>query len=94
MVAVENLGTAHGQGLVEGFNGKLRDELLAREQFDTLWEAKVLTERWRGHYNTVRPHSSLGYRAPAPEAIHPHSLASATPQQANGDSHEPSLGVT
>lgn len=87
-------GSPWENGSIESFNGKLRDELLAREQFDTLWEAKVLIDRWRGYYNTVRPHSSLGYRAPAPEAIHPHSLASATPQQANGDSHEPSLGVT
>lgn len=46
----------------ESFNGKLRDELLAREQFDTLLEAKVLIERWRRHFNSVRPHSSLGYR--------------------------------
>lgn len=45
--------------------GKLRDELLAREQFDTLLEAKVLIERWRRHYNAVRPHSFLSYRAPA-----------------------------
>ena len=48
----------------------LRDELLAREAFDTLLEAKVLIERWRQHYNTVRPHSALGYRPPAPEARH------------------------
>lgn len=67
----------------ESFNGKLRDELLAREQFDTLLEAKVLIERWRRHFNAVRPHSSLGYRPPAPEAIQPCSLASATPQRAN-----------
>ena len=39
--------------------------------FDTLLEAKVLIERWRVRYNTVRPHSSLGYRPPAPEAIVP-----------------------
>ena len=87
-------GSPWENGYVESFNGKLRDELLAREQFDTLLEAKVLIESWRTHYNTMRPHSSLGYRAPAPEAIYPHSLASATPQQANGDSLEPSLGVT
>jgi putative transposase len=70
-------------GYVESFNGKLRDELLAREQFDTLLEAKVLIERWRREYNTRRPHSSLGYRPPAPEAIEPRSFASATPQQTN-----------
>ena len=48
---------------------KLRDEVLDREIFDTLLEAKVLIERWRQEYNHIRPHSSLGYRPPAPEAI-------------------------
>ena len=68
-------GSPWENGYCESFNGKLRDELLAREQFDTLLEAKVLIERWRIHYNTVRPHSSLGYRPPAPEAIQPlHSV--------------------
>ena len=76
-------GSPWENGYVESFNGKLRDELLNREVFDTLIEAKVLIERWRRTYNTVRPHSSLGYRPPAPEAIQPCSLASATPQQAN-----------
>ena len=63
----------------EIFNGRLRDELLAREQSDTLLEAKVLIERWRRHYNTVRPHGSLGYRPPAPEAIQPLHFVPATP---------------
>jgi putative transposase len=61
-------GSPWENGYIESFNGKLRDELLDRELFDTLLEAKVLIERWRRHYNTVRPHSSLGYRPPAPEA--------------------------
>ena len=74
-------GSPWENGYVESFNGKLRDELLAREQFDTLLEAKVLIERWRREYNTRRPHSSLGYLPPAPEAIEPASFASATPQQ-------------
>ena len=56
-------------GFIESFNGKLRDELLNRESFDTLLEAKVLIERWRVHCNTVRLHSSLGYRPPAPETV-------------------------
>ena len=56
---------------MESFNGKLRDELLDREVFDTLLEAKVLVARRRRHYNQVRPHSSLGYRPPAPEAVLP-----------------------
>ena len=54
---------------MESFNGKLRDELLDREMFDTLLEAKVLIERWRREYNAVRPHSALGYRPPAPEVV-------------------------
>jgi len=62
---------------IESFNGKLRDELLNREIFETLFEAKVLVERWRVEYNTVRPHSSLNYRPPAPEAIRPKWLENA-----------------
>ena len=64
-------GSPWENGYGESFNGKLRDELLAREVFDTLLEAKVLVERWRRHYNMIRPHSALGYRPPAPEAIWP-----------------------
>ncbi len=56
-------------GFNESFNGKLRDELLDGEIFYTLAEARVLIEGWRRHYNTVRPHSALGYRPPAPETI-------------------------
>jgi transposase InsO family protein len=62
-------GSPWENGYIESFNGKLRDELLDREVFETLLEAKVLIEQWRVEYNTVRPHSSLGYRPPAPEAI-------------------------
>jgi hypothetical protein len=58
-------------GYSESFNSKLRDELLAGEQFSTLHEAKVLIEQWRRYYNAIRPHSSLGYRPPAPETILP-----------------------
>ena len=68
-------GSPWENGYVESFNGKLRDELLNREIFYTLLEAKVLIERWRQHYNQVRPHSSLGYRPPAPEAIAFEALA-------------------
>jgi putative transposase len=64
-------GSPWENGYIESFNGKLSDELLDGEVFDTLLEAKVLIERWRVLYNTVRPHSSLGYRPPAPEAIAP-----------------------
>ena len=64
-------GSPWENGYNESFNGKLRDELLNMEIFYTLKEAKVLIERWRRDYNTVRPHSSLGYRPPAPEASLP-----------------------
>jgi len=62
-------GSPWENGYVESFNGKMRDELLNREIFTTLEEAKVLIEQWRREYNQVRPHSSLGYRPPAPETI-------------------------
>ena len=61
-------GSPWENGYVESFNGKFRDELLNGELFYTLREAKVLIERWRKHYNQVRPHSALGYQPPAPEA--------------------------
>ena len=61
-------GSPWENGYIESFNGKLRDELLNLEIFTTLGEAKVLIEQWRREYNQVRPHSSLGYRPPAPEA--------------------------
>ncbi|MEL6396647.1 MAG: transposase, partial [Planctomycetota bacterium] len=62
-------------GYVESLNGKLRDELLDREVFETPLEARVLIERWRQHYNTVRPHSSLGYRPPAPQTVSPEACS-------------------
>ncbi len=61
-------GSPWENGYIESFNGKFRDELLNGEIFDTLIEAKVLIERWRQEYNRFRPHSSLGYKPPAPEA--------------------------
>lgn len=73
-------GSPWENGYVESFHGKLCDELLNGEIFDTLWEAKVLLERWRREYNGFRPHSSLGYRPPAPEAIWPMAVGfGATP---------------
>ena len=62
-------GSPWENGYIESFNGKMRDELLNREIFTTLQEAKVLIEQWRREYNHVRPHSARGYRPPAPEAI-------------------------
>jgi len=64
-------GSPWENGYIESFNGKLRDELLNGEVLDTLLETRVLTERWRREYNQIRPHSSLGYRPPAPETIAP-----------------------
>jgi putative transposase len=64
-------GSPWENGYNESFNGKLRDELLNREIFYNLKEAKVLIENWRKEYNSVRPHSSLGYRPPAPEVVQP-----------------------
>ena len=62
-------GSPWENGYIESFNGKLRDELLNGEIFTTLLEARVLLENWRREYNHIRPHSSLGYRPPAPQAI-------------------------
>ncbi len=62
-------GSPWENGYIESFNGKLRDELLDREIFNTLQEVHVLVERYRRNYNQVRPHSSLGYRPPAPETM-------------------------
>ncbi len=56
-------------GYSESFNSRFRDELLNGEVFNTLREAQVLIERWSHHYNTVRPHSALCYRRPAPESM-------------------------
>ena len=60
-------GSPRENGYCESFNGKLRDEFLKREIFYSLKEARILIEQWRQHYNTKRPHSSLGYRPRAPQ---------------------------
>jgi transposase InsO family protein len=62
-------GSPWENGYIESFNGKLRDELLNREIFTTLTEARVLIEQWWEEYNHIRPHSSLGYQPPVPEAV-------------------------
>jgi putative transposase len=69
-------GSPWENGYIESFNGKMRDELLNGEIFDTLVEAQVLIEQWRREYNHVRPHSALGYRPPAPEVVQMPNLAS------------------
>jgi len=68
-------GSPWENGYIESFNGKLRYELLNGEIFDTILEARVVIEAWRRHYNTMRPHSALGFRPPAPEAYKPLQLA-------------------
>ena len=72
-------GSPWENGYIESFNGKLRDELLNGERFTTLLEAQVLIANWRQHYNQLRPHSALGYRPPAPEAVLPPGLMSPPP---------------
>ena len=62
-------GSPWENGYVESFNGKLRDELMNAEVFNTLKEAQTLIEQWRVHFNTMRPHSFLGYWPPAPEVV-------------------------
>lgn len=70
-------GSPWENGYIESFNGKFRDELLNGEIFDTILEARVVTEQWRKYYNTLRPHSSLGYSPPAPETFIPYHVANA-----------------
>ena len=67
-------GSPWENGFVESFNARLRDELLDGEIFTSLREAQVIIESWRNHYNTVRPHGSIGYKPPAPE-VFLHGLA-------------------
>ena len=69
-------GSPWENGYIESFNGKLRNELLNGEIFTTLLEAQVLIEQWRQEYNQIRPHSSLGYRPPAPRTIIPYDEGS------------------
>ncbi|MGB7283640.1 MAG: IS3 family transposase [Candidatus Acidiferrum sp.] len=72
-------GSPWENGYCESFNGKLRDECLNGEIFYTLREAQVVIEKWRVHYNTLRPHSALGYRPPAPAAFAPQMAALRSP---------------
>ena len=62
-------GSPWENGYIESFNARLRDELLNGEIFYSLKEAQIIIEQWRNHYNTKRPHSSLGYKPPASESI-------------------------
>jgi len=73
-------GSPWENGFIESFNARLRDELLDGEIFYSLKEAKIVIESWRRHYNTLRPHGSLGYKAPAPEVFVPALAARAAAQ--------------
>ena len=73
-------GSPWENGFIESFNARLRDELLDGEIFYTLAEAKIIVESWRRHFNTLRPHGSLGYKPPAPEVFVPAMTARATAQ--------------
>ena len=66
---LEDLASLAATENLRSDNGKLQDELLEREGFDTLLETAVLIVRWRQHTNTIRPHSALGYRPPAPPGV-------------------------
>ncbi|HEV2361754.1 MAG TPA: integrase core domain-containing protein [Acidimicrobiales bacterium] len=61
---VEN-GSPQQNSFVERFNGTMRDEVLRREEFDSLTEARVVLRAWVEEYNTVRPHRRLGMMTPA-----------------------------
>jgi len=84
-------GSPWENGYVESFNARLRDELLNGEIFYSLKEAQIIIESWRRHYNAIRPHASLGYKAPAPEVFMP-GLA-AWPPALNGGAPAAMLGL-
>jgi transposase InsO family protein len=82
-------GSPWENGYVESFNARLRDELLNGELFYSLREAQIIIESWRVHYNTKRPHASLGYRPPAPEVFVP--AMAARPSKPTGVAQRPTL---
>ena len=73
-------GSPWENGYCESFNGKLRDECLTGEIFYSLLEAQIVIEQWKAQYNTLRPHSALGYRPPAPAAGNPYPPPRTVPQ--------------
>ena len=75
-------GSPWENGYCESFHGKLRDECLNGEIFYSLREAQVVIEKWRVVYNTLRPHSALGYRPPAPAACSPWGVNPTSPPMA------------
>jgi putative transposase len=89
-------GSPWENGFIESFNARLRDELLDGEIFYSLAEARIVIESWRRHYNTERPHGSLGYKPPAPEVFIPafaaraacHTPPATPPARARRANHE------
>ena len=80
-------GSPWENGFIESFNARLRDELLDGEIFYSLKEAKIVIESWRRHYNTLRPHGSIGYKPPAPEVfVSAMSVRAAPPPQPTASS--------
>ena len=73
-------GSPWESGFIESFNARLHDELLDGEIFYSLKEARIMIDSRRRHYNTLRPHESLGYKPPAPEVFVPAIAARAAPQ--------------
>jgi len=82
---METRGSPWENGYIESFNSKLRDELLNREIFTSLTEAKILVGQWCKEYNQVRPHSALNYPPPAPESTLPSVDSDLTSGTINGD---------
>ena len=87
-------GSPWENGYNESFNGTLGEEVLKREIFYSLEEAKVLIEQWRREYNTIRPHSSLAYQPPAPEAIRPEPAFPQSPEAPRPSPQAPGGGRT
>jgi transposase InsO family protein len=87
-------GSPWENGYCESFNSKLRDEPLNGEIFYSLKEARIVVENWRRHYNEIRPHSSLGYRPPAPSVLlaeRPATLLRPTPPSAQRLAQRPAM---
>ncbi|MEG1525226.1 MAG: integrase core domain-containing protein [Clostridia bacterium] len=62
-------GSPWGNGYIESFNSRMRDEFLNGERLANLYQVLVLMERWVRYYNQMRPHGSLGGRSSAPQTI-------------------------
>src|SRR5262245_3318272 len=77
-------GAPWENGYAESFHGKLRDDLLEREECSSLLEARLVSREWKEEYNAVRPHSALGYRTAAAYGASWPRADSAKPPPARG----------